>query len=76
MLKFRRPLYLGQSDEVTFTVSLARKDMELAAALSATYGVAMPQGDVTLQMLKAAEAGGLGAQDMAAVLRYMRDLKS
>ena len=76
MLKFRRPLYLGQSDEVTFTVSLARKDMELAAALSATYGVAMPQGDVTLQMLKAAEAGGLGAQDMAAGLRYMRGLKS
>ena len=33
-------------------------------------------GDVTLQMLKAAEAGGLGAQDMAAVLRYMRGLKS
>ena len=73
MLTYRRPLYLDEAAHaVTFTVSLARKDMEVTAALAATLGTAMPQGRVTLDTLKMAEAQGYGARDMAAILPFMR----
>lgn len=73
MLKYRRPLYLNEADhDVTFTVALARKDMEVTAALAATYGTAMPQGHTTLAKLIEADAAGYGARDMAAMLSFMR----
>lgn len=74
MLKYRRPLYLDEAtQDVAFTVALARKDMEITAALAAEAGVAMPQGQVTLEKLKEAEARGFGARDMAAILSFMRE---
>jgi 3-hydroxyisobutyrate dehydrogenase len=73
MLKYRRPLYLDEAaQDVTFTVSLARKDMEVAAKLAATLGTAMPQGQVTLDTLRQAEAADYGPRDMAAILPFMR----
>ena len=73
MLKYRRPLYLDEaSHDVTFTVALARKDMEVTAALAGALGTAMPQGQVTLDILNRAEAAGYGPRDMAAILPFMR----
>lgn len=73
MLKYRRPLYLDETaQDVTFTVSLARKDMEVTAMLAATLGTAMPQGQVTLDTLMQAEAAGFGPRDMASILPFMR----
>ncbi|WP_428699100.1 NAD(P)-dependent oxidoreductase [Stappia sp.] len=73
MLTYRRPLYLHEADhEVTFTVALARKDMETAVDLASRLGVPMPQGAVALRMLKQAEQAGHGARDMAAMLSWMR----
>lgn len=77
MLRYRRDLYLDEaSQDVTFTVALARKDMEVAADLARQYGVAMPQGDLNLKKLKQAEARGYGARDMASILNFMREEKS
>lgn len=73
MLKYRRPLYLNEADhDVTFTVTLARKDMEVTAKLAETFGAAMPQGHTTLAKLIEAEAEGYGARDMASILNFMR----
>lgn len=73
MLRYRRPLYLDEAaHDVTFTVALAKKDMEVAARLAEALGVAMPQGRETLALLRAADAAGYGARDMAAMLNYMR----
>jgi 3-hydroxyisobutyrate dehydrogenase len=73
MLKYRRPLYLDEAaHDVTFTVALARKDMEVTAALADRLGTAMPQGRVTLDKLLQAEAEGFGARDMASILQFMR----
>ncbi|MBD3678693.1 MAG: NAD(P)-dependent oxidoreductase [Rhodobacteraceae bacterium] len=73
MLKYRRPLYLDEAaQEVTFTVALARKDMEVTAALAERLGTAMPQGRITLAKLQEAEARGYAARDMAAILDFMR----
>lgn len=73
MLRYRRPLYLDEAGhDVTFTVALARKDMEVTAALADRLGTAMPQGRVTLDSLRAADARGYGARDMAAMLDYMK----
>lgn len=73
MLTYRRPLYLNEAaNDVTFTVSLARKDMNVTADLAARLGVALPQGRETLARLTDAEAKGYGARDMAAMLDYMR----
>lgn len=77
MIAYRRPLYEAEADhDVTFTVSLARKDMELAAALARRLGIAMPQGEVTLARLREAEAAGFGARDMAAMLAFLRETKT
>ena len=73
MLTYRKPLYLNEADhDVTFTVSLARKDMEVTASLAASLGTLMPQGAVTLDTLRRAEQAGFGARDMAAMLNFMR----
>lgn len=73
MLSYRRPLYLDEAaHDVTFTVALARKDMEMTADLAAQLGAAMPQGQVTLNRLRAAQAAGWGARDMAAMLAFTR----
>jgi 3-hydroxyisobutyrate dehydrogenase len=77
MLKYRRPLYLDEaSHDVTFTVALARKDMELAAKLARDLGTAMPQGLTTLKKLREAEAGGYTNRDMASILSFMREERS
>ena len=74
MLKYRRELYLDESaQEVTFTVALARKDMEVTAALAKQLGVTMPQGLVTLGKLKKAETLGYASRDMAAMLNFLRE---
>ncbi|GGH33042.1 3-hydroxyisobutyrate dehydrogenase [Cribrihabitans marinus] len=74
MLKYRRPLYLDEAaHDVTFTVALARKDMEVTAALARDLGAAMPQGEITLSVLRDAEAQGYAARDMAAILNFMRE---
>lgn len=73
MLSYRRPLYLDEANhDVTFTVALARKDMEITAHLAGSLGTAMPQGQATLRELLAAEQEGYGARDMASILAYMR----
>lgn len=73
MLKYRRPLYLDEAaHDVTFTVALARKDMETTADLAQRLGTAMPQGLVTLETLRAAETQGFAARDMASILNFMR----
>ena len=77
MLKYRRPLYLNEAaHDVTFTVALARKDMEITAALADRLGAAMPQGRVTLNKLIEAEAQGYGARDMASILDFTRKDKT
>ncbi|MGJ5620729.1 NAD(P)-dependent oxidoreductase [Sulfitobacter sp. MF3-043] len=73
MLRYRRPLYLNEADhDVTFTVALARKDMEVTAQLANRLGSAMPQGRTTLAKLIEAEKAGYGARDMASMLSFMR----
>ncbi|AXI45842.1 NAD(P)-dependent oxidoreductase [Sulfitobacter sp. SK012] len=77
MLKYRRPLYLDQAaHDVTFTVALARKDMEAIADLARKLGTDMPQGLSTLEILRKAESEGYAARDMASILNYMREHKS
>lgn len=77
MLKYRRPLYLDEAGhDVTFTVALARKDMEATADLARRLGTGMPQGQCTLDILKQAEAEGFGTRDMASILTYMRGERS
>ena len=77
MLKYRRPLYLDEgAQDVTFTVALARKDMEITADLARKLSTDMPQGLSTLDILQRAEADGFGDRDMASILNYMREKTS
>ena len=73
MLTYRRPLYMDETaHDVTFTVTLAEKDMRIAIDLARSSGVATPQGDVTLSVLSKAKNDGFGHRDIAAILNYMR----
>lgn len=76
MLRYRRQLYLDEAAyDVTFTVALARKDMEVTAMLARNLGTAMPQGLTTLEKLRQAEAQGYAQRDMASILSFMRKEK-
>jgi 3-hydroxyisobutyrate dehydrogenase-like beta-hydroxyacid dehydrogenase len=76
MLNYRRDHYLDEAgQDVTFTVSLAKKDMRLAAELAAKYGIAIPQVLLNLNLLEEAERKGFGERDMASILNFMREEK-
>ncbi len=76
MLSYRRPIYLDEAaHEVTFTIALARKDMEVTAALAAQLGVALPQGQLNLTQLSAAAAQGYAGRDMASMVSFMKEHK-
>lgn len=73
MLEYRKPQYLAEATSpVSFALSLARKDVALALELAGDLRVSMPQAQLNLEQLSAAEAEGFGERDMAAVLNYLR----
>ncbi|WP_255555520.1 NAD(P)-dependent oxidoreductase [Enterovibrio paralichthyis] len=71
MIRFRTPLYLGENDEVTFALSLAKKDMQLAQDLADSRGHRFAQISTNLDQLKSAEAVGFGEKDMAAIAQFI-----
>lgn len=70
MLNYRRPIYLQESEEVTFTIALARKDMGLFEDLARQFDIHSPLGAVVLDELQRAESAGFAEQDMAAMLQF------
>ncbi len=73
MIGYRKPQYLAEADNpVSFALSLARKDLELAVELATATDVALPQTELNLAQLRSAEADGFGERDMAAVLAFLR----
>jgi 3-hydroxyisobutyrate dehydrogenase len=76
MLKYRKPQYLdGAASPVLFSLALASKDVVLALDLASELGVPMPQAELNLEQLRAAEAGGFGQRDMASVVDYLRGMR-
>jgi 3-hydroxyisobutyrate dehydrogenase len=73
MLAYRKGQYLDEvGSPVSFALSLARKDVELALKLAERIGAEMPQTRVNFDQLRAAETEGFGERDMAALLAYRR----
>jgi 3-hydroxyisobutyrate dehydrogenase-like beta-hydroxyacid dehydrogenase len=73
MLGYRKDNYLDEtSAPISFALSLARKDVELAMDMAAELGLKLPQTEKTLAELRGAEAEGFGDRDMAAILNYLR----
>lgn len=72
MLKYRRNHYLDeQSQPVTFTVSLAQKDVLLATQLALALDVRMPRAQLNLEVLRQADQDGFGERDMASIINYL-----
>lgn len=75
MLRYRKPNYLDEADTpVSFALSLARKDIALATDLAVELGIPMPQTQLNLEQLQAAEAAGFGERDMASIVNYLRGI--
>lgn len=75
MVRYRKPQYLDEpANPVSFALSLARKDVALAVRLAAELEVPMPQTQLTLDQLRAAEAAGFGERDMASMINYLRSI--
>jgi 3-hydroxyisobutyrate dehydrogenase-like beta-hydroxyacid dehydrogenase len=73
MLRYRKPLYLDeQAHQVTFTVGLAAKDVDLATRLAQTLDVQMPQAELNLDILNQASQKGYVNRDMASVISYLK----
>lgn len=73
MLRYRKPLYLDErAHQVTFTVGLAAKDVDLATRLAQTLDVQMPQAELNLGILNQASQNGYAHRDMASVISYLK----
>lgn len=73
MLHYRKKHYLDETaTPVSFALSLARKDVELALGLASDVGLGLPQTQMNLAELREAESRGFGDRDMAAMLNYLR----
>lgn len=74
MLHYRKANYLDEvGTPVSFSLSLARKDVELALRLAGESGLGLPQTQQNFAELRSAEARGFGDRDMAAILNYLRE---
>ena len=73
MLRYRKPLYLDErAHQVTFTVGLAAKDVDLATRLARSLDVQMPQAELNLGILNQASQNGYAHRDMASVISYLK----
>ena len=73
MLRYRKPLYLDErAHQVTFTVGLAAKDVDLATRLAQSLDVQMPQAELNLGILNQASQNGYANRDMASVISYLK----
>ena len=73
MLRYRKPLYLDErAHQVTFTVGLAAKDVDLAIRLAQSLDVQMPQAELNLGILNHASQNGYANRDMASVISYLK----
>ena len=61
-----------QAHQIMFTVSLAAKDVDLAARLAKTLNVQMPQAELNLGILNQAKQNGYAQRDMASVISYLK----
>jgi 3-hydroxyisobutyrate dehydrogenase-like beta-hydroxyacid dehydrogenase len=73
MVTYRRPQYLDPAGtSVSFTLSLAKKDLELALEQAATGGVPMAQTEATLAIVDGLVAAGEGGRDLGYVIEAVR----
>jgi 3-hydroxyisobutyrate dehydrogenase len=73
MVGYRKQHYLDAAGvPVSFALSLARKDVALAMDVAAEFGIALPQTQLNLEQLQAAEAAGFGECDMASIVDYLK----
>jgi 3-hydroxyisobutyrate dehydrogenase len=73
LVSYRKPQYLDpDGTPVTFTLELARKDIELALDQARATGVAMPQLERTLETIEALIADGEGQRDIGFVVEGAR----
>jgi 3-hydroxyisobutyrate dehydrogenase-like beta-hydroxyacid dehydrogenase len=73
MLGYRKDNYLDETaTPVSFALSLARKDVELALGMADEVGLTLLQTEKNLAELRGAEVAGFGERDMAAIINYLR----
>ena len=71
-VRYRKDLYLDERNHpVSFTVSLAQKDVGLALELAKKHNVDMPQSEVTYRQLSRASERGYADRDMAAMVQFI-----
>ncbi len=75
MVGYRRDAYLDPDGTLpAFAMTLARKDLGLITGLAQQVGVDLEQAAANLSIYEQAIAAGFGADDMAAIAVYLREL--
>jgi 3-hydroxyisobutyrate dehydrogenase-like beta-hydroxyacid dehydrogenase len=73
MVTYRRPQYLDPDDSpITFTLTLAAKDLRLALEQAADSGLSMPQAERTAEVVDQLIAAGFGERDMGFAVEAAR----
>lgn len=73
-VRYKRAAFLTPQDApVAFSLDLAAKDLELAAALAGAVNAVLPQLVTNRQVVAQAVGAGLGEADLTAVAQFLRD---
>jgi 3-hydroxyisobutyrate dehydrogenase-like beta-hydroxyacid dehydrogenase len=71
-VQYKRAAFLDDSTPVAMSLDLVAKDLRLIVGLARTNGVPTASTDAVLGQVDAAVAGGLGSDDMAGLVRFLR----
>jgi 3-hydroxyisobutyrate dehydrogenase-like beta-hydroxyacid dehydrogenase len=71
-VQYKRAAFLDDSTPVAMSLDLVAKDLRLIVGLARRNGVPTASTDAVLGQVDAAVAGGLGGDDMAGLVRFLR----
>lgn len=75
-MKYRAPFMLKMPDEVWFSATMMKKDIQLALELGEETGVALKTAQLVNELLDQAIAAGWGDQDFAVLYRVVEQLSA
>lgn len=73
VLGLKTPAILGEPGAVAFDVDSMQKDILAIMETGSGLGVPLPSASAALMSYSAASAGGLGAEDAVAIVRFLSD---
>ena len=74
-VRYKRDAFMDPTTPVAMSIDLTVKDLGLIRDLAAELGTTLPVGEAVSELYRSASRAGRGAEDMAAIARFLRDVR-